>query len=143
VIKEALMDELGTGDLERASELSRAAHRVMYALVPEMGGPVVLEAHFHRGVAERDLTSLGQPMVQVYCSCPVDLAWSRYQQRRDDPTRHPGHLPEHQDAAATAGWRTTEPLPLGLDAPLVEIDTSAEVDVGALAAYIVNLSNRL
>ncbi|MBK9178398.1 MAG: AAA family ATPase [Acidimicrobiales bacterium] len=142
-IKEALMDALGTGDLGWASQLSRAAHRVVYALVPELAGPVVLEARFHRGVAESDLASLGQPLVQVYCACPVDLAWSRYQQRREDPARHPGHLPEHQDDAATLGWRTTEPLPLDLDAPLIEVDTSTEVDVVALAAQIVSLTNRV
>lgn len=136
------MDELGTGELEWASQLSRAAHRVMYALVPELGGPVVLEAHFHRGIAEPNLVALGQPLVQVYCRCPVDLAWDRYQQRRADPARHPGHLPEHQDEAATRRWRTTEPVPLDLDAPLIEADTSREVDVAAIAAQILTLSNR-
>lgn len=140
VIKEALMDELGTGDLEWTSRLSRAAHRAMYSLVPELGATVVLEAHFRRGVAEHDLVALGRPLVQVYCTCPVELAWSRYRQRRDDPARHPGHLPEHQDDAATSLWRMTEPLPLDLDAPLLEVDTTAEVDVVALAARIVDLS---
>jgi predicted kinase len=140
VIKEALMDELGTGDLEWTSKLSRAAHRVMYALVPELGRPVVLEAHFHRGVAEQDLAAIGQPLIQVYCRCPMDLAWERYQERRVDPTRHPGHLLEHQDANATLSWRTAEPLPLELDAPLIEVDTSTPVDVVALANQIVTLS---
>lgn len=140
VIQEAVMDELGTGDLEWASQLSRLAHRVMYALVPEIGGSVVLEAHFHRGVAEHDLSALGQPLVQIYCRCPIDVAWERYQQRRDDPARHPGHLPEHQDESATLGWRTTEPLPLDLHAPLIEVDTSREVDVITLADQIIGLS---
>jgi hypothetical protein len=58
--------------------------------------------------------------------------------RRDTP----GHLPEHQDDAATAGWRTTQPLPLDLDAPVIEVDTSNQVDVGTLAAQILSFSRR-
>ena len=60
VIKESLMDALGTGDNEWASTLSRAAHRVMYRLVEDLAGDVILEAHFHRGVAEQELQSLGE-----------------------------------------------------------------------------------
>ncbi len=112
----------------------------MYTMVPEFRPPIVLEAHFYRGVAEPELAALGHPMVQVYCRCPVDLAWQRYQQRRGDPERHPGHLPEHQDETATLRWRTTEPLPLDLEAPLIEVDTSAEVDVIAVAAQIVGFA---
>jgi predicted kinase len=142
VIEEALMDELGTGDVAWRGQLSRAAHKAMYALVPELGGPVVLEAHFHRGVAEQELSALGLPLLQVYCRCPVELAWERYQYRREDPSRHPGHLPEHQDETATSGWRMTEPRPLDLDVPLIEVDTSTEVDVVELAAMILGMSER-
>ena len=54
VIKEALFDALGTGDLEWSQELGRAAHRVMYALAADAGS-AVLESHFWRGVSEPDL----------------------------------------------------------------------------------------
>ena len=140
VIKEALLDELGTGDLEWAAQLSRAAHRAMYALVTDLGADAVLEAHFHVGTAEPDLLALEVPLLQVHCRCPVDVAWDRYRRRRDDPDRHPGHLSEHQDDAATATWRATEPRPLDLGAPLIEVDTSGEVDVQALATTITRLA---
>ena len=139
VIKESLMDTLGTGDAERASTLSRAAHGVMYALLDDLGGDVILEAHFHHGAAEPALEATGRDLIQVYCSCPVDVAWARYQRRRDDPDRHPGHLPEHQDEAATAGWRSRTPRPLDLNAPLVEVDTSTEVTVADVAGRVATL----
>ena len=139
VIKESLMDTLGTGTNEWASTLSRAAHGVMYQLVEGLAGDVILEAHFHTGVAEAELESLGQSLIQVYCQCPVEVAWQRYQVRRDDPARHPGHLPEHQDEEATAGWRTRAPQPLALDAPLLTIDTSGPVDIESVADRVREL----
>jgi predicted kinase len=135
-IKEALMDGLGTGDLTWATELSRTSHLVMFAIVRQLVGDVIIEAHFHRGVAEADLADLGSPLVQVFCDCPVELAWQRYRDRRDDPARHPGHLPEHQDESATAGWRSVKPRPLDIDAPLLVVDTSKAVDVAAVASMI-------
>jgi predicted kinase len=133
VIQEALMDALGSGDMAWAMQLSRAAHVVMYNLVTDLGPDVVLEANFHRGLAEPELHALGCPLVQVFCRCPVELAWSRYQQRRTDPARHAGHRPEHQDEAATRHWREAPPAPLALDAPLVDVDTSQHVDTDDLA----------
>ena len=135
-IKEAMMDGLGTGDRVWATKLSRTAHLVMFDLVREFTGDVIIEAHFHRGVAEADLRGLGRPLVQVYCECPVELAWQRYCERRDDPGRHPGHLPEHQDESATAGWRTGEAQPLDIEAPLLVIDTSRIVDIGEVASRL-------
>jgi predicted kinase len=134
-IKEALFDSLGTGDLELSRQLGRASHAVMYALVRDIGS-VVLESHFWAGVAEPDLVALARPLVQVYCSCPLDLAIARYDARVADEGRHPGHLPEHQSAEATASWRGIEPTPLSLDAPMVEVDTSRAVDVDAVAARV-------
>ncbi len=58
VIKEALFDTLGVGDLEWSQRLGRAAHRVMYALAADARG-AVLESHFWRGVSEADLHALG------------------------------------------------------------------------------------
>jgi predicted kinase len=135
-IKEALLDALGSGDLEWSRRLGRASHDVMYALVRDIGS-VVLESHFWTGVSETNLTALRRPLVQVYCSCPLELAIARYEARISDPSRHPGHLPEHQSLDATIYWRSVEPSPLALDAPLIEVDTSGPVDVDALAGTVL------
>jgi predicted kinase len=134
-IKEALFDALGTDDLEWSQRLGGASHRVLRALAAEAGA-AVLESHFHRGVAEADLESLGKPMVQVYCRCPIDVAVARYRARAASPDRHPGHLPQHQADEVIASWSTVEPEPLALDAPLVEVSTVEPVDVAAVAADV-------
>jgi predicted kinase len=140
VIKEALFDALGTGDLQWSQRLGRAAHRVMYAVAADLGS-AVLESHFWPGVSEADLQALGRPLIQVYCRCPIEVAVERYMRRVEAPDRHRGHLPEHQADEAIQGWRASEPVPLALDAPLIEVDTTGRVDVAAVAARITALSS--
>ena len=132
-IKEALFDTLGSGDLEWSQQLGRASHRVMYAIAAETQG-AVLESHFWRGLAERDLRALSTTIVQVYCRCPTELAAERYLHRIDSADRHPGHFPQHQAEEVTRSWREAGLQPLDLDGVLIEVDTSRPVDSSAIAA---------
>jgi predicted kinase len=136
VVKEALFDSLGTGDLQWSQRLGRAGHVVMYSLAAPIPR-VILEAHFQRGVAEPELLALDRRMVQVYCRCPVDLATQRYRSRIGDPDRHAGHLPEHQSDEVIERWMKDTPTPLDLpNALLVEIDTTGPVDIGSVSLAI-------
>ncbi len=131
-IKESLFDSFGTGDLEWSRKLGRASHAVMYAVAAQSQS-AVLESHFWRGVAENDLKALGRRIVQVYCQCPVELAFERYKIRAVSADRHPGHQPEHQSDEVTRGWREAGPEPLDLDGPMVLVDTTSTVDVAEVA----------
>jgi predicted kinase len=136
VVKEALFDALGTGDLQWSQRLGRAGHVVMYSLAATMPR-VILEAHFQRGLAEPELLALNRRIVQIYCRCPVDLAAERYRRRIHDPDRHVGHLLEHQSDEVIEGWMKDTPTPLDLpNALLVEIDTTGPVDIGTVANSI-------
>lgn len=136
VVKEALFDALGTGDLQWSQRLGRAGHLVMYSLAATIPR-VILEAHFQRGLAEPELLALNRRMVQVYCRCPIDVAAERYRRRIDDPNRHAGHLPEHQSDEVIERWMKDAPAPLDLpDALLIEIDTTVPVDIGTVSNSI-------
>jgi len=135
-IKEALFDALGTGDLEWSQQLGRAAHHVMYALAADLES-VVVESHFWQGVSEVDLQSLGRPLIQVYCRCPMDIAVDRYKRRAQSEDRHPGHLPKHQSDEVIARWASIEPQPLQLEGPLIEVDTTGTVNIVELAAKVI------
>jgi predicted kinase len=141
-IKEALFDVLGTGDLEWSRLLGLASHRVMYAVAAETQG-AVLESHFWRGLAEGDLLALGEPIIQVYCRCPIDLAAERYRKRATSADRHPGHLPEHQAEEVTKAWREAEPEPLDLDGVLIEVDTTQPVDAAGIADLAARIKDHL
>jgi predicted kinase len=136
VVKEALFDALGTGDLQWSQQLGRAGHVVMYSLAATMPR-VILEAHFQRGVAEPELLALNRRLVQIHCRCPVDVAAKRYRRRIEDPDRHAGHLPEHQSDEVIARWMKDPPTPLDLpDALLIEVDTIGPVDLETVATSI-------
>ena len=142
VVKEALFDALGTGDLQWSQRLGRAGHVVMYSLAATIPR-VILEAHFQRGLAEPELLALNRKIVQIYCRCPVDLAAERYRRRIDDPDRRLGHLLEHQSDEVIKGWMKDTPTPLDLpNALLVEVDTTGAVDIATVVhsihAYAVN-----
>lgn len=141
VVKEALFDALGTGDLEWSRRLGRAGHVVMYSLAATSPN-VILEAHFQRGIAEPELLALHRRIVQIYCRCPVEVAAERYRRRVDDPDRHAGHLLEHQSDEVIGRWMNEAPTPLDLpDALLVEVDTSKPVDLGPVVRAIHTFAN--
>jgi glucokinase len=88
----------------------------------------VLESFWRRPQALVRLRALGRPLVEVHCACPPALATARYHER----VRHPGHDGVGDDEIA--GWAgDAGPLALG---PVLEVDTTAPVDVDAVAAWV-------
>ena len=62
-----------------------------------------------------------------HCACPAELAATRYNTR----ARHPVHNMAHASVEALAEWDR----PVGIGA-LVTVDTTAPVDVTAIAARV-------
>ena len=73
------------------------------------------------------LGALGGRPVEVHCACPTELAATRYNTR----TRHPVHHMTHASVEALAEW--DRPVGIGT---LVTVDTTAAVDVAAVAAQV-------
>jgi glucokinase len=139
-ILETLFDQLSVVSSEDRQRLSRASDAVLQTVALASAGAVL--ASFWR--CEDLSTTSGTPtgwlrgrepgsVVEVYCRCPADVAAQRFTQRR----RHPGHL----DSSRTGGGLLAqlESLaslgPWGIG-PLVEVDTTGAVDVGAVAALV-------
>lgn len=133
-IKEALFDELGTGDRLWARRLGRASFAVLYRLasVTPVG---VLEAMFQRDAALVDLVALDRPLVEVHCRCEPEVAIARFQ-RRANTDRHPGHLDHRQPTNKLEQLIDDCSAPLGLGGSLLELDTSGPVDVEAVVSWV-------
>lgn len=69
--------------------LYRVAARLIYA---EIG--LILEANFHRGLSERELSPLVESSraVALHCETSAEELIRRYQARAHTSARHPGHL---------------------------------------------------
>ncbi|WP_195210218.1 AAA family ATPase [Actinomarinicola tropica] len=134
VVKETLFDELGVGDRLWSRRMGRASMAVLYNIAASTPAAVI-EAVFHRDVALDDLRALGKPLIEVHCQCDPDLAIARFQQRAEDE-RHPGHLDSRQPRNKLEELVQDGCRPLGLDGPLLEVDTTDDVDVDAVAAWV-------
>jgi glucokinase len=136
-VKEPFFDHLGTGDRAWNRALGRAASQAIWSLVagwPPEVTPIV-DAWFGfepRDVLEGHLAAAGiERTVEIWCHAPVAVIVERYGARLGE--RHKGHpgaeyLPELPALVARA-------RPLGRG-PLVEVDTSRDIDAASLAAWV-------
>lgn len=129
-IKETLHDAMGAPvpDLAWSRRLGAAAMELLWALAAESPA-VVIEANFrpHSDYERAKLSSLAAHPVEVHCSCPPGLALRRYNAR----VTHPVHVVTTLQPEAMAEYDR----PVGLGA-LVTVDTTATVNVGAVAAAV-------
>jgi adenylate kinase family enzyme len=136
VIKEMLMDTLGVpATVEESRTLGRAAVEVMLTVAQTSRG-AVLDSTFYSYTVP-SLQTLPGSIIEIRCRCPRALALSRYRAR--SAGRHRGHL----DAERTDDELWDEQLlrPLGLG-PLIEVDTTGEVDIDSLQRQLRQLVPR-
>lgn len=134
VIKERLADVLG----QRAEPevwtkaLGSASMELIWTLAA-LSPAVVLEANFRpkNPYERRMLRGLGGQLVEVYCSCPPEEASRRYSARSVIGNRHAIHTLRDLPPALLAEYDG----PVGLG-PVIEVDTTAPVDITALAASV-------
>lgn len=133
-IKEALYSAMGgvTGDEEFSRRMSVAAMEVLWALA-ERCPRVVLEANF-RTTSEyerRRVLALCGQMVEVHCRVPLEEASRRFAERARGERTHPAHALKEMPADRMQEY--AEPFGLG---PVIEVDTTKPVDVGAVARRV-------
>jgi predicted kinase len=128
-IKEALMDGLGRPETVADSQrLGRAAVLAMLRVAGRCPGAVLDSTWF--GYALPLARALPGRLVEVHCTLPRAVAKARYQARASH--RHAGHL----DAERTDQELWPErPPSLGLG-PAIQVDTTADVDLGRLVARL-------
>ena len=121
VIKEALFDCLGVGDVDWSKQLGRASVAAMLAIARETPASV-LESFWDPAHAARELGGLDADLIEVFCSCAPDTARGRFAERnaRD---RHRGHLDDQRIDDFDRWIATGRGEPLRLGGPLLEIRT--------------------
>ena len=125
------MTVLPVPDVPASRTIGRASVAALLAVAAEAPG-AVLESVWHRGRATADLGNLPVSLVEVFCRCDPAIAAERYARRVG--TRAAGHF----DAERTIGelWNDDVARPVAGDWPVIEVDTSARVDVTSLVERI-------
>lgn len=145
-VKEALWDALdpaGVDGVEAAAwsrRLGAATFEVLWALLAESEGPVVVEAPVSAEGRAR-LAALGVPVVEVFLHARDDVVLQRWFEREGGGAvvagRHAAHLTQPGERTLD-DVRTSQakypPLALG---PVIDVDTSdGHVDVDSLAQQV-------
>lgn len=129
-IKETLHDALDAPDPDLAwsRRLGAAAMELVWTLAAQ-APDVVIEANFrpYSAYQRGRLVGLGGRPVEVYCSCPAELASARYNAR----ATHPVHVIKSLPASAMAEYDR----PVGIGG-LVTVNTTGPVDVTSVAARV-------
>ena len=135
LVKETLHGTLhvpGEGKIDRtwSRRLSAAAVELLWTLAAH-AGDMVIEANFHphSDYELGKLRGLGDRMVEVHCACPAEVAHARYNAR----PRHEVHL-----GTLPLSVMDKSDRPVGIGS-LITVDTTAPVDVAAVAAEIRRL----
>ena len=135
-VKEALFEELGTGDRDYNRKLGRAAYRAMFAIVGEApaGSRFVMDAWFGfqpRALLDELAARAGvSALAQVWCTAPPEEIGARYARRVGE--RSAGHLGLDYVPELIALARRAEPL---ADIPAFTLDTTQPTDVAAMTAW--------
>jgi predicted kinase len=129
-IKEALGDALGIRGEEQSRRLSGASYRVLYALAADVPREVIVESNF-RADSVPAVRALSQaPPVELFCSCPVEVAVDRYNSR----ARHPVHHTPVVTPGLLLTLGTAEPV--GFGGPIITVDTTTAIDLPCVAAQV-------
>jgi chloramphenicol 3-O-phosphotransferase len=129
-IKAALTSVASPHDVEGAKQVGRTALVVLLAVADDVRGGAVLEAVWRHDQCRHRMSDLPGWVVEVFCRCDLSVLEARYAAR----VRPPGYVPEHQYPSEL--WSPETFTPLGLGWPVVEVDTTAEVDLAAVLAAI-------
>jgi predicted kinase len=145
VILEGLFEALGIGDPDWRQKLSRASDEIVRRMVEGSAGAVVTSFWRHRemsgdsGTPTDWISSVSGRVVEVHCVCDPQVAASRFVARR----RGPGHLDASKsfEEVLSRFQALSRMGPLGIG-KLLEVDTSGEVNAGAIAGRIRRLLSR-
>lgn len=130
-IKEILFAELGWRDREWSKMLGRASVELLYYLARTLlasGTSILIENAFHPELASPILRTIAQEtrsaIIQIICQADNEVLFQRFQQRDTAGLRHAGHVDAQSLDELRATLTQNRPVQLGLDSPVIEIDTT-------------------
>ena len=123
--------------LEWSNQLGDAAFATFLDLARSLGPRLVLDAHFQaRFGGHADVAALSMKPTQIFCHAPTTVVLRRHHERFDG--RHPAHqvhgLPTIDDISAAEPFFS----PLDIAGPVRVIDTSLNIDLDGLAAWVLD-----
>lgn len=143
-ILEALIDTLGSQNLESRHRLSRASDTVLERVALSLRSAVVCSfwrhpmMSGHSGTPTDWLDSRGHEIVEVHCRCDPSIAAARFTVR----SRHPGHMDSERNTASLESQfeqlAAFGALQLGR---LIEVDSGNTIELDHVISQIGDLGD--
>jgi hypothetical protein len=128
-ILDRLFEERGVGDAAWRRSLSRESDRMLQEEAERSDGAVLVSLWHVPGMPKDSgtptdwLETLSGPLVHVHCTCPLEIAATRFVERR----RHAGHLDNQRSYAdVLESLRDLHALPPASIGLRIDVDTSRE-----------------
>ena len=132
-LKRGLLDVLGADDLDGSRRLGAASVRALLALAAE-NRAAVLDSVWVDPDSVTRLRALPAPVVEVFCACELHELRRRYRRRAEQRSGRPYDFDLERPESELWNDRSMRPLAGGW--PVVTVDTTADVDVPALAEAV-------
>jgi predicted kinase len=148
-LKELLFDQLGWSDRDWSRKLGGASWDLLYTVLDLLlvgRASLVVESNFQAALDGARFRQLQQrhgfQAIQLVCSADDATLRRRYEARASDGTRHPGHVDHLNGAEFAAVLAARHDYALGLDGPLLTLDTTRldNVDLDTLVATVRELT---
>jgi predicted kinase len=143
-LKETIFDTLGWSDRSWARQVGGAAIALLYATAETMlaaGVPLILESNFRADLDTTRMARLREVTafhpIQLRCVASGEVMAERYLRRITAGQRHAGHCETTGEDDLRMMRELGHVDPLGLDGPLLTLDTTdpAAVDLAAVTRW--------
>lgn len=135
-IKEAIFDSVGYSTRAWSEFLSTAGREIGMRQLPQVG-PCILDMFMTLAEARARLKDQAELVVEIHCRLSYEAAYERFSVRARSGERHPGHVDTEVTfefyKSALIPYMVDRPFRLG--GPVLEVDTSREVDLAALVIW--------
>lgn len=130
-IKETIFDSLGWSDRAWSKKTGITSYRLLYYFLE-----VLLQTRCHFMVESNFSATFDTPQfmklqqlypynaLQIVCHTDLPVLVERLRHRSQTAERHPGHSDHEEMATLTPDMLIGEAIPLGLDGPVLSIDTT-------------------
>ena len=132
-IKRGMLEVLGATDVDDTRRLGAAAVRALLALAAENRAAVLDSVWVDPDSVDR-LRALPGPVVEVFCACELPELRRRYRRRAEERSGRPYDFDLERPESELWNDRSLRPLAGGW--PVVEVDTTVDLDVAALAQAV-------
>jgi adenylate kinase family enzyme len=116
--------------------LSRTSDAALVAMAAALDDGAVLDNFWRKETARELLAPITSSFVEVYCRVEPAVAVSRWFSRERAPIHRDDERSRERDEALRVMQKRASMLPIGFLGPVVEVDTSKEVDVDNIAAMV-------